>query len=217
MLDIILYTVIVFITIAYFYQRSNCHVKYNVRDEIQHMTAKEIYDEYTKNANSCAVACLNLQGNLNTGTMIRTSTIYNIGKFFILGRTSFDSRSAVGTNHHMPVEKHFALTGTYNEFFNDNEIINILTELQNKYAIIFIEQHPNSMNIKYIKNTLAKPPLFVFGNESTGIPKKIMEMPNTIICEIEQPGTCRSFNVSTACGIILYEYFRDKKCLPGGY
>ena len=183
---------------------------YNVKKEFQELSADELKIEYDKIASPVAVGCLNLSGDINIGMMLRTSSLFGVGKFYILGRKRYDRRSSVGTQHHIPVELIRAVKGRDNELLDEEAIFQILLELQESYTIVLVEQTPQSIRPSQLKRIeMSKPPLFLFGNEAEGIPKRVLEMANIICVEIPQRGIGRSLNVSTACGIILYEWFRD--------
>ena len=61
-----------------------------------------------------------------------------------------------------------------------------------------------------------KLPIFIYGNENTGIPKNIMDtyrkFENAFILELHQMGALQSYNVSNSCAIVSYLvslYFND--------
>ena len=181
----------------------------NVLNDYQNLSVDEIKELYAKISSDVAVGCINLSGDCNIGMMIRSSSIFGVGKFYILGRKFYDRRSSVGTQNHIPVVKIYTMLGNHSETLNINEVINELKKLQDTYTIVFIEQSEKSIQLSDIHTIkMDKPPLFIFGNESSGIPIEILNMELTICIEIKQRGIGRSLNVSTACGIVLYEWFR---------
>jgi tRNA G18 (ribose-2'-O)-methylase SpoU len=184
--------------------------KWNVADEYQHLTPAEISALYEAKSDTTAVACINLGSDANIGLIIRTSAIYNVGKLYVLGRRKYDKRSTVGTEHHIPVERCFTMTGANAEQLDIAETIDRLIEFQKTYTIIFIEQMPGSYPVTAIKSIpMSKPPMFVFGSESYGIPEDILALPESFCVTIPQFGIGRSLNVSIACGIVLYEWNRS--------
>jgi len=182
---------------------------WNVVDDLQHMDPRQIKDEYTKIASPVAVACLNLSGDMNIGTMMRTSSLFGVGKFLMLGRKFYDRRSSVGTQHHIPHDRIYMMKGKDKDELDEDALLEILHEYQQKYTIVFVDQHATSVPLTQL-HTLKfdKPPMFVFGSESNGIPSRILQLDNTYSVVIPQQGLGRSHNVAIACGIVLYEWFR---------
>ena len=173
------------------------------------MTPEEIKQSYLDHANSTAVGCLNLSGDINIGNMMRTSSLYNVGRFYILGKRVYDRRSSVGTQHHIPGERIYTMTGQDNAFLDETAAQKVLSDLQSQYTLVFVEQSPSSRPLPELKTFAMKhPPLFVFGSEAEGIPPSLLNLPDSHCVFIPQPGIGRSFNVSVACGIVLYEWFR---------
>ena len=76
------------------------------------------------------------------------------------------------------------------------------------YTPVCIEQ--GGENIKECK--FPEKPCFIFGNEGDGIPDEILNSCRYKI-EIPQFGVLRSLNVSTAAGIVMYEYTRNMTCI----
>jgi len=60
-------------------------------------------------------------------------------------------------------------------------------------------------DIKYPEN-----PFIMFGKETTGIPKNILEKYEENILEIPMPGVVRSLNLSNAVSIVIYEVLRQR-------
>lgn len=183
--------------------------RWNVQDSLQHLSPDEIRAYYIDHASPVAVGCLNLSGDINIGMMIRTSALFGVGHFYILGKKQFDRRSSVGSHHHMPLERVYAMKGRDNEYLDTDTARATLIELQQKFTLVFIEQSERSIKLRDIHEIKTEhPPMFIFGSESEGIPQCLLDLSDTYCVEIKQPGVGRSFNVSTACGMVLYEWFR---------
>lgn len=189
----------------------NKEIKYNVHSDYQHLQPNEISEIYQKSSNSVAVGCINLAGDINIGMMIRTAMCFSVKEFIILGRKKYDRRSTVGCHNHIPIRVFKSAKGK--EEIDELSLISSLKELQKSYTIVFVEQNDRSMpitNLRLLK--FEKPPLFLFGTESDGISKNVLnfDILNTIIVEIPQKSViARSLNVSVSCGILLWEYFSN--------
>lgn len=189
-------------------------IKWNVADEFQHLSPEEHASLYTSIADKAAIACLNLSGDTNIGVMIRTAALMGIGRCYILGRRKYDRRSSVGTSHHIPLERIYAMRGKHNDEFDVPTMLEYIASLQKEYKLVFIEQVPGAYNCTEISTRKADgrlPPntMFIFGNEAVGLPKELLNLPSADYCVIKQRGIGRSLTVSVACGIILAEWRRD--------
>lgn len=189
-------------------------IKWNVADEHQHLESVEHKELYSSIADQSAVACLNLSGDMNVGIMIRTAAIMGIGNFYILGRRKYDRRTTVGTHNHIPVERFYALKSIDSDEFDIPTMLSFFSEIQKKYKVVFVEQTPSAYNytdISILKKSGKLPPntMFVFGNESTGLPQELLKLSSADYCMIKQYGIGRSLNVAVACGIVLAEWKKE--------
>ncbi len=194
----------------------------NVTSDYQNLSAEEIKNEYEKTCNKDAVMCLNVTGDMNIGMIVRTATIFQMQKVFLVGKSHFDKRTAVGMNHYITIEKISATCGNHNENLDLEKISNLLNSFEEQYTIIMVEQGGsplknlvfhlsaiNNLNDNDNNNNLnnnKKPVLFVMGNEGSGIPDVLLK--NRLVVSIPQNGIVRSFNVSNAFSIVAYEYYR---------
>lgn len=187
---------------------------HNIRDEFKTFTVDEVKEIYEKNSINVSVLCLNLTSEHNLGTIVRTSSLYGFKKIYIVGKRHYNKIPAVGMYNYIPVERIQATEGAHNDKLNNKAIIGILDDILNSdNQLIFIEQCPNSIPLtSMVENiTSSKPVVFVFGNESTGIPNEIIDYFVKKAClfiEIPQYGVCRSHNVSSALSIVGWEYIR---------
>jgi tRNA G18 (ribose-2'-O)-methylase SpoU len=197
---------------------------HNVRSEFSSMTINEIREKIISQLFPCDICCLNIHGDLNVGSMMRTANLCNVG-VVICGRKQYDKRSAVGSQHYTPIDRLQCTVNsdstlidklTVDDFFLDDEKFYEYIQEKN-YIPVFIEQHVNSIkltndNVKMILKKgleLQKKLLFIFGNESIGIPRNIMSLYNKFdeayIIELDEMGCLQSFNVSACCAITAYK------------
>jgi len=89
---------------------------------------------------------------------------------------------------------------TYYDDFND------FLEKNKNAQIFIIETGGNKLytSVKYPENTF-----IMFGKETSGIPKEILEKYKKNILEIPMPGAVRSLNLSNAVAIVVYEILRQ--------
>lgn len=190
---------------------------FNVRDEYKDLSVEELKLVCAKDSLPVAVCTLNLVGDLNVGTMIRSASLFGVEKFIVYGRRKFDKRSTVGAQNYIDLDVIDGLTPDGKEIDYDG-FVNYMNE--KNYIPVFCEQGGLELGkIDWIKDII---PLFVnkvtrrnclytlcfvFGNESHGIPTEVMNrFEDKIIVSIPQKGVLRSFNVAAAMNIILWDY-----------
>lgn len=174
---------------------------FNVRDDLKSLTVDEI--KATRKHKNFAVATFNLKGDLNLGSIMRTAEITGAKDFFICGHRSWDRRSAVGVHNYINVEKHEECI----DFESTEKLL-----YSKEYFPVVVEHDGKDMN-KYFshlrkvyqehegENLSVLYPCFIFGPEDTGFSS---DWPAHL--SLEQMGVSRSYNVSSAASIILYNW-----------
>ena len=200
-------------------------LEWNCRDWAKCFPAskrKEISLALTPNPDEFAILCLNVTGDQNLGTMIRTASLLGCTTFYIAGRKKWDKRLSVGAHHYINV---VFLPDIYNiviDTRHDHECkcgtcktLNVPKFhdfiAKHGYTPIFLEH--GGENILEPSNPWRsiEKPLFMFGNESFGIdPSIIQSTPNKHLLSIPQLGIMRSYNVATSLAIVVWEYQRMK-------
>ena len=195
----------------------NSEVKFNVRNEYQCLSPEEIQDVYKGKANDVIVACINLQLGTNMGLIVRTAGLFGVKRVVLLGRKRFDKRPSVGSHHYVPISSYSASHGYHDGVQLDiPKVIDAINSYSETHSLIFIEQTPTSVPLQLLNETLeqrglTKPPIFIAGTESTGIPQEILDaFPNVLRIVISQSGVCRSHNIGIAISMVLWEYFRTR-------
>jgi len=160
-----------------------------------------------------SVICLNLTGNMNVGSIIRSASLSGARKVYILGRRKYDHRPTVGAKHYIEIEKirGFPVHSldpkiSVESFYN-------LIESENLHPIFIEHGGASVIDLKW-DNTPFKPELdkeitLVFGCEANGIDPEILYFrENPAIVTIPQLGVIRSHNVSSAAAIVMWELFK---------
>ena len=140
--------------------------------------------------------------------MIRSACLMGAENFYIFGRKKFDKRSTVGAEKYINIVQY-----TYDDPMTaDGRIADDLWEFQfmHKHDVILCEQGGFELkrNSNWGRKEETLHPLFLFGSESHGIPKAVTDI-NFNRVSIPQVGVMRSFNVSAACNIILWDYCKE--------
>jgi tRNA G18 (ribose-2'-O)-methylase SpoU len=171
-----------------------------------------------------AVLCLNVMGDANLGSMIRTACMFGVSAFYIAGRKRWDRRWSVGAHHYMDVK--FA-PDIYDVTVNTHhsiececgkcKVIQVERLIEflkfGGFTPCFVEQGGVDARDPVWKRTVERP-IFIYGNENAGIPMAVIRavraaIPATIVLTIPQMGIMRSHNVASACSLVLWEYVRS--------
>lgn len=198
---------------------------YNCIDWFKHYPSekrKEIHNHLT---DDFAVLCLNVCGDANLGNMIRTASLFGCHHFFLAGRKKWDKRYSVGAHHYMDVSflpNIFDVTiDTHHDIecrcggcktINHDALVKFLND--EMFTPVFIEQGGSIIQDDVWKKVV-KRPIFIYGNETSGIPSSTIQfvkraIPDTLVLSIPQMGIMRSHNVATTCSIVIWEYMRNK-------
>jgi len=180
----------------------------------KHYNVADIYKDntYEENREICqndrlpfSVGLLNVAGDLNVGMCIRSACLMGASNFYIFGRKKYDKRSTVGAENYINIVQ-------YNyeaPLHADQHILDDLLTLD--HHILVCEQDGFELGSFDCELTYTqikdKHPLFLFGSESHGVPDIIANRFTKI--SIPQRGVLRSFNVSAAMNIVVWDYLRE--------
>ena len=180
---------------------------YNVRDEYKDNTYEQNVAITMGEQRPFSVGCINITGELNIGMMIRSACLFGAENFYIFGRKKFDKRSTVGAEKYINIVQY-----TFDDPLTADE--DMLHQLQLlKHPIIACEHGGVELgtidaNIMY-QHVRDLHPMFLFGSESHGLPPSITEQKDIARVSIPQRGVLRSFNVSAALNIIVWDYLKE--------
>lgn len=186
--------------------------KFNVRPEIKNKTLEELQNLANKDRSNFEIMLLNITGDINSGMLIRLGHLMGAQKIIILGRRKIDERTTVGAEHYQNIEKHNGLNEDLT--INKEEFFKILDK-NKSYFPVFIEIGGKNLKKVKWKNEIPKnsTPIFIFGNETRGISEEILQEAQArklgTIVSIPQKGVLKSFNVSTAASIVLWDYVKE--------
>lgn len=188
---------------------------YNVRDEYKDNTYEQNVAITMSEQRRFSVGCINITGELNIGMMIRSACLLGAENFYIFGRKRFDKRSTVGAENYINIIQY-----TYDDPLTaDQQILDDLRKLP--HPIIACEQGGAELGTvdadDVYHSVYGTHPMFLFGSESHGIPNLILDQldqtgyPDYEFSRISIPqvGVLRSFNVSAAMNIIVWDYIDE--------
>ena len=165
----------------------------NVIDKYKGLTVAEIKDDLDRSRHDFHVAIENFQHDFNIGTIARNANAFNAAGIHIIGRRHWNRRGAMKTEAYMNIFHH----ETVMEFIDWAK--------QNNLKLIAVDNQKGSKKLNEIE--LEKGSILVFGNESDGLSKEMVEACKEMVA-IEQFGSTRSVNVGVASGILMYEFVR---------
>jgi tRNA G18 (ribose-2'-O)-methylase SpoU len=196
---------------------------FNCIDWLKSYSDEERRDINNLMANDIAILCLNVQGDANLGNMIRTACLFGCKTFYLAGRKKWDKRYSVGAHHYMDVvhlpELYDVRIDTHHPIdckcgdcktLHADKLVEFLKT--HNYTPCFIEQGGTPV-VDAVWKKLTERPIFIYGNESNGIPPSALHyvqqhIPNMHVLSVPQHGIMRSHNVSSVCTIVLWEYMR---------
>jgi len=191
---------------------------YNVRDEYKDNTVEQNIAITKNEQRKFSVGCINITGELNIGMMIRSACLFGAENFYIFGRKKFDKRSTVGAEKYMNIVQY-----TFDAPIHADEQLFIeLRKLNTTHRVLLCEQGGKELghDTEGFYASDSRPPLFLFGSESHGIPELILNQKLDSKYDmgwyheferisIPQRGVLRSFNVSSAMNIIVWDYVKE--------
>lgn len=180
---------------------------FNVHDNLKGLSVEQLKELTQQNLKRFEVLCLNVLGDLNIGTIIRSSHLFGAQRVHVFGRRRVDNRGLVGAQNYTQVEKVEGLL---------EDGVTIDPEAFWRYAgdrrlyPIFVEQGgSNVFEFDWIKAehdaaSAGCTICLVMGTENSGIPQSILESVDMVnrAVSIPQKGVIRSHNVSMAFGIV---------------
>lgn len=145
----------------------------------------------------------NLRSMHNIGSVFRTSDAFLIEKIYLCGITAKPPhkeirKTSLGAEESVPFE------------YFDKAIDALNKSIEEGYIPMAIEQSTQSTYLNNLEIKQRGKYLLIFGNEVDGVEQALIEKCKAVI-EIPQSGTKHSVNVSVACAIILWEFYKNMK------
>ena len=180
----------------------------NVHDHLKHLDVPELQILSSQDRLPWHTMCLNVAGDLNVGTIIRTSHCMGASSVIVFGRQKIDNRSLVGAANYIKVEKVPALDD--NLEYDPQAFVDAL--VSRNLVPVFVEcgGHPahDAPWATWIDAMTRRGQqlCLVMGNESGGIPPEILAtgcmFANSHVVSVPQRGVIRSLNVAVAHSMV---------------
>lgn len=186
----------------------------NVRNEFKHVSTEDLRALCMTDRFPFAVMTLNVLGDMNVSTVIRSAHLMGAERVVVFGRRKLDNRGLVGTGNYQQVDRVWGvdedLTLQAEPFVNYCET--------HAYTPVFVEQGGDcvfDVNWRHIHLELMsnhKKIMLVLGTEREGIPDHIMQAGFALggsVVSIPQRGVIRSHNLSMAFAIVAGCMIKD--------
>lgn len=180
---------------------------FNVHDELKTLTVEKLREKTQQNLKRFEVMCLNVLGDLNISTIIRSSHLFGARRVHVFGRRRIDNRGLVGAQNYTVVEKVEGLlddgvtidANAFWRYMDQERLYPIFVEQggSNVYEFLWAEAVRDAAS-------LGRTMCLIMGTENSGIPSTILkdvDMVNQAV-SIPQSGVIRSFNVSMAFSVV---------------
>ena len=143
-----------------------------------------------------SILLYNVEKEGNIGTIIRTAHAFGCDEILVFGREKLSNyilKCSRGMHRWIDIQL----------FHDHGSLFQYIEKM--KYSVVVIDTFPKAKPLTNFE--FPKKPLFVFGNEKSGIDEEMMEFDQVYIPQI---GTQISINVAGAASIVLYKIFKER-------
>lgn len=147
----------------------------------------------------------NVQDPHNISAILRTCDAVGIADVYVL-QTRVHNPRRLGFHSSRSATKWMRV----HYYANMDECMGILKQRYGRIAVASIGKSSGSL----FEAELHAPLCLVFGNEQNGCSEAMVAAAD-VCFNIPQVGLLQSLNISVACGVVLYELFRQRANMPG--
>lgn len=179
----------------------------NVHDNLKHLDVAELQQITQSQTFPFWVMCLNVLGDLNVATVIRSAHLLGAERCVVFGRRKIDRRGLVGAAHYTPVDKVWAMNDDMS--LQPDQFVNYCET--HELCPVFVEQGGHNLfefDWTQAQSTCAEKGgklMLVLGTEREGIPESILKAGQSLgahVVSIPQRGVIRSHNLSMAFALV---------------
>ncbi len=164
----------------------------NRADYLKWLTDDEVKKYLAERKLNYGVLIVNLLYDNNAGNIVRSANAFGASEIVLYGHKTFDRRASVGSEFY--------------EYFRHIKFVEDIDKIFSEYEVVVaVENGTEAVDLADFKWDKNKKTLIVFGQESGGIPKEILDKCHHVV-EIKQMGSVRSLNVAVAAGIVMNDY-----------
>lgn len=162
----------------------------------KHDIIKERYEHGLIDIKPFSTLIDNFHTDINVGLLVRTAAALGAREIFIVGQKEWQRNVACTADRFIPIH----------HCENNHDMYEFL--IQKNYSIICLEQTSDASFLPY--NEYPENPVFVLGNETTGISDFWLNKTDKIV-QIKMFGGPKSLNVNVAAGILFADYLNYKE------
>jgi len=164
----------------------------NTVDYMKWLSEKEMAEYMAERKLNYGVLIMNLLYDNNAGNIVRSANAFGTSEIILYGHKKFDRRASVGAEFYSHF-RHLRFVEDLNDLFGEYDMV------------VALENTPNALPLADFEWRADKKTLMIFGQESSGISKEILERCDSVV-GIVQRGSVRSLNVAVAAGIAMNDY-----------
>lgn len=164
----------------------------NVADYLKWLSEDETKKYMDENRLNFGVLIMNILFDNNAGNIVRSANAFGAKEIILYGHKKFDRRASVGAEFYSHF-RHLRFTEDLDELFKEYDVV------------VAVENTEDAKALSDYKWNKELKTLIIFGQESSGIPKEILDKCNDVV-SIKQRGSVRSLNVAVAAGIVMNSY-----------
>ena len=164
----------------------------NIHDHLKELSNEEVRDTLRDEASPFVGIFMNVLGDFNVGTAIRSLNAFNGRRAYIVANNSkWDRRGAVGVQNYTDVRRTLDVQSVFDELRAEGYTI-VAAELTDDAVPL----HQHQWDVKSA---------VVFGEEGAGLSQKVLDACDVAV-KINMRGTVRSFNVASTASMFMYDY-----------
>jgi tRNA G18 (ribose-2'-O)-methylase SpoU len=188
-------------------QVSELYSERNVRDHVKHVDTDTLKHMCAQDRFPFGVMTLNVLGDLNMSTVIRSAHLMGAERVAVYGRRKMDNRGLVGTGNYQQIDRVWGvnedLTLQLDPFVSYCET--------HAYTPVFVEQGGSNVYdvdwkcMQFMCSHRNKKIMLVVGTEREGVPDHLIQAGVALgghVVSIPQRGVIRSHNLSMAFAIV---------------
>lgn len=143
----------------------------------------------------------NVRSGLNVGSVFRTADGFRLERVYLSGIT-------VQPPHREVLKSAIGAEQTVAYTYFEDSLAGLRSLKEKGFQIAIVEQTAASLPLQHWQPLAEQRWVAVLGNEVKGVSEELLQLAD-ICLEVPQFGTKHSFNVSTCCAMICWEYMRS--------
>lgn len=165
----------------------------NLAPAYKGLTVEAVRKELTPLKTALVVLCPNVIRDMNWGSLVRNANGFGVREVVFTGAKKYDRRGAVGAQNYTEIHYYPRWQEAFAYY------------IEQGYVPVAVENNVEFPTKSLFEFTFPAKTLLIFGEEGVNIPDEILAACKYYL-EIPMRGSVRSFNLSTASGIVMAFY-----------